>query len=251
MYIRGAVDKYDRETSEYIVAYLDILGTSSRMDIEKERQMLNLNKLHNLYTATMENTKSDMGIEWYKGIKFMVFSDNIIIAKKLSQVPSERVLDIKSVLNCASHFQISSVGDGVGVLVRGGITIGELFMDNVMVWGAALLRAYKIEDSLAIYPRVVIDTAIISELQHSKDTADYLSLDFDGLWFLNYMSIWHFAGQPVKSGFEIIKADARNNNNGQYPDRIYQNLYWHMLYINNELDKKRERKDNKYRLNIE
>jgi len=119
-----------------------------------------------------------------------------------------------------------------------------------MVWGEALQRAYKMEDNSAIYPRVVIDVAILPELQRTKETADYLSKDFDGLWFLNYMSIWHFAGEIVKGGFEIIKEDARISNR-QYSDNIYQKLYWHMRYINSELDKKRERKDNKYRLSIE
>jgi len=64
MYIRGAVDKYDRETSEYIVAYLDVLGTSARMKMDKSKQMLSLNKLHNLYMSTMELAKEGMGIEF-------------------------------------------------------------------------------------------------------------------------------------------------------------------------------------------
>jgi len=43
---------------------------------------------------------------------------------------------------------------------------------------------------------------------------------------------------------DVIKLD------GSYADRIYQKLIWHMNYINCELDKKKERKDKKYRLSI-
>ena len=152
-------------------------------------------------------------------------------------------------MNCVSHFQISAVGDGVGWLVRGGITIGELFIDKTMVRGSALLRAYELENSISIYPRVSIDAVIVSELQGNKETAEYLSLDSDGIFFLNYMSIWHFAGEIVRSGFEKIKNEARKPD-GAYADKVYQKLVWHMNYINHELDKKGERKDKKFRLSI-
>ena len=74
-------------------------------------------------------------------------------------------------------------------------------------------------------------------------------MDYDGIYFLNYMSIWHFAGEIVKKGFEIIKEEVRRPD-GFYSDRIYQKFIWHMNYINNELDKKKERKDKKFRLSI-
>lgn len=249
MNIRQAIDKYDRATSQYIVAYLDVLGVVSRMNTDRGVQMLSLNKLYNLYKSVMELTEKDGGIKNLEGIEFQIFSDNIIISKKLSSTSMDRIQDIKSVLNCVSHFQISSVGSGVGWLVRGGITIGELFIDNTMVWGSALLRAYELENNIAIYPRVAIDASIVSELQKNQETAEYLLLDYDGIYFLNYMSIWHFAGEIVKNGFEKIKDEVRKAD-GSYTDRIYQKLVWHMNYINCELEKKKERKDKKFRLSI-
>jgi hypothetical protein len=250
MNIREAVDKYNRKTSQYMVAYLDILGVASRMSQDKESQILPLNKLHNLYKFTMELTNKTNGIRFLRGIDFKIFSDNIVITKKLSLNSSERILDIFSVLNCVSHFQISSVGDSVGWLVRGGITIGELFINNTMVWGSALLRAYELEKNIAIYPRVVIDLNILPELKCNKEIADYLLLDFDAVSFLNYMHIWHYAGEIVMNGFNKMKIEARKPN-GLYPDKIYQKLNWHMNYINRELDKKNERKDKNYRLTLD
>lgn len=55
--IRGSVDNYDRETSQYIVAYLDILGIAGRMKEGRDRQKLAMNKLHNLYTFSMDISK--------------------------------------------------------------------------------------------------------------------------------------------------------------------------------------------------
>jgi hypothetical protein len=138
----------------------------------------------------------------------------------------------------------------VGWLVRGGITIGELFIDNLMVWGSALLRAYELESHIAIYPRIVIDQFVLPELENNKKVTDYLSSDFDGVTFLNYMHIWHFAGEIVKNGFEKMKYEVIETN-GSYPDKIHQKLHWHMNYINCELDKKNELRDNKYRLTLD
>jgi hypothetical protein len=249
MNIRQSVDKYNRKTSQYIVAYLDILGIASRMAKNKKGKELSLNKLHNLYIFAIELTKKTKGIDFLRGIKFKIFSDNIIIAKKLSLDPFKRISDIYSVFNCVSHFQCLSVGDGVGWLVRGGITIGELFINNLMVWGSARLRAYELENNIASYPRVVIDYTMLPELKSYTKMAPYLLSDSDGVVFLNYMNIWHFSGKIVKLGFDEMKNETIKPD-GSYPDKIYQKLYWHMNYINCELDKKNELRDKKYRLTL-
>ena len=74
-------------------------------------------------------------MEGYNEIQFKIFSDNIVIAKRLSNDYEKRIMDIKCVLNCVYHFACSSVWDCVVWFVRGGITIGELFIDDTMVWG--------------------------------------------------------------------------------------------------------------------
>ncbi len=245
MLINGNVDKYDRETSEYMVAYLDLLGVATRMKTDKQYQKVLMNILHNLYTSSIRLSK-EIDMEGYNEIQFKIFSDNIVIAKRLSNDSEKRIMDIECVLNCVSHFACSSVGDGVGWLVRGGITIGELFIDDTMVWGNALLKAYDLENNIAIYPRIVIDSKILHELDHNKDLCEYVQHDFDNIIFLNYLSIWNFGGQMLMNGFELMKDEL----DGKYTERIYQKYCWHMNYVNRELDKKNERKDKRYRLKL-
>ena len=245
MMINSSIDKYDRETSEYIVAYLDLLGVATRMNTDKEYQKISMNKLHNLYTSSIRLSK-EIDIEGYNEIQFKIFSDNIIISKKLSKSPEKRIFDIKCVLNCVSHFACSSVGDGVGWLVRGGITIGELFIDNTMVWGNALLKAYDLENNIAIYPRIVIDSTMLHEIIKDKALNEYIQQDFDNIIFLNYLSVWHFGGQMLMNGFNIMKDEL----SVKYTERVYQKFCWHMNYVNRELDKKNERKDKEFRLGL-
>lgn len=179
MYVNHSIDKYDRKTEKYIVAYLDLLGITSKIR-SIEHQELAMNKLHNLYTFSMRLTE-EIQIEEFKEIKFKIFSDNIIIAKKVSKESEQAVKDIRSLLMCAGHFQELAASDRVGWMLRGGITIGNLFIDDTMLWGDALVKSYLLEDKVANYPRVIIDDIVVNEIVRNQNLSDYVRQDFDGL----------------------------------------------------------------------
>jgi len=101
MLINQNADAYDRNTDLYIVAYIDLLGITNK--IKAEDQQLAMNKLHNLYTFSMDITKK-IQIDENKDIEFKIFSDNVIIAKKLSDEKVQRKRDIRSLLMCAGSF---------------------------------------------------------------------------------------------------------------------------------------------------
>ncbi len=244
MLVRGSVDQYDRETSQHIVAYLDILGIAARMKHGYELQKLAMNKLHNLYTHSMDNRTA---MEGYSDIQFKIFSDNIIIVKKLSEQPEKRLLDIRALFFCVSNFQCLAVNDSIGWLVRGGISIGQLYIDETMVWGEALLKAYDLESKAAIYPRILLDSNLLSHIGSDEELTEFVRQDFDNFYFLNYLYIQHFGGRGLKNGFQMMLDEL----NGRYSERIYQKLCWHMNYVNRELDKKNEKKDRQFRLHLE
>ena len=126
----------------------------------------------------------------------------------------------------------------------------ETFLSTILLfWGPALVRAYELEDKVANYPRVLLDASIINLLQSKKQGSEFICIDSDGMTFLNYMTIWHFSGEIVCNAFEKMKEEARLPN-GTYPDKVYQKLYWHMQYVNSELNRKNEKSDRKYRLTI-
>lgn len=240
MFVNQSQDLYDRTTEQYVVAYLDILGVTSRIK-QPNDDMLSMNKLHNLYTFSMKLTQS-IAIEGNADIKFKIFSDNIIIAKKTT---SESLRDdIYSILSCVGHFQELAASDSVGWLLRGGITIGSLFIDEVMVWGKALLHSYELEDKIAIYPRVIIDDNVIQNISKSDKSYGFIKYDNDGFAFLNYLHNCHFVGEMLMKGFELMKKEAGDNPN----DKVLQKLIWHKNFINQELDKKNEKGQAKFRL---
>ena len=241
MFVNQNVDAYDRRTDTYIVAYIDLLGMTNRIK-GTDRQPV-MNKLYNLYTFSMKLTK-DIQIEENQDIRFKIFSDNIIIAKSLSTETEQRKQDIRSLLMCAGHFQELTVSDSVGWLLRGGISIGQLFIDDVMIWGDALLKAYYLEDKIANYPRIIIDKNVVDEIMDDKQLNEYLRQDFDNLYFLNFLNDCHFCGEMLMNGFRIMQDEVGNS----IGERTYQKFSWHMNFVNSELDRKNEKKDRKYRL---
>ncbi|WP_342533283.1 hypothetical protein MHB40_20150 [Lysinibacillus sp. FSL K6-0057] len=243
MLVNGNTDLYNRETEEYIVAYIDLLGIKSEMNKGNKEQQLAMNKLYNLYTHSIDTTRM-IAWEENKEINFKIFSDNILISRKLSKDNDKRKLEVKTLIYCVAHFQALAASDSVGWLLRGGIAIGQLFVDDIMVWGQALLKTYDLESNIAIYPRIVLDSTVVNEVQKNDELSDFIRKDFDGVYFLNYLSMCHFYGEMLSSGFEMIQ----ENNLLYRNERIYQKLYWHMEFINRELDRKNEQKDKKYRL---
>ena len=243
MLVNQNVDMYDCKTDTYIVSYIDLLGVSNR--INSTNQQLAMNKLHNLYTFSVNITK-EVAIKENKDIQFKVFSDNIIIAKKLSIETEQRKRDIRSLLMCAGHFQELSASDSVGWLLRGGISIGQLFIDDVMVWGDALSKSYYLEDKIANYPRIIIDKSVVDEIIQDNQLSEYMRKDFDNLYFLNFLNDCHFCGERLMNGFQIMQREVGND----IDDKTYQKFSWHMNFVNSELDRKNEKQDMNYRLSM-
>lgn len=85
------------------------------------------------------------------------------------------------------------------VLLRGGITIGDLYHDGNIVYGPAMNEAYLLESQKAVYPRVIADVHIINDFIKEqvklgkadhydvKDTLNLLKKDRDGKYFVDML----------------------------------------------------------------
>ena len=103
MRIREAVDPYDRKTSSYIVAYMDILGATNRINQSSDSQNAALNTLHNLYTFAMGLAAKD-GIRNYAGIKFKIFPTTLLSQKSCKKKTSNKMSP-----PCSTVYRISYV----------------------------------------------------------------------------------------------------------------------------------------------
>ncbi len=81
-----------------------------------------------------------------------------------------------------------------GFFVRGAVAIGEIYMDDDIVFGPALIEAHKAEQKKARDPRIIL-TESARDQQYVKLNAampegrehDVLLKDVDGQLFINYL----------------------------------------------------------------
>ncbi len=116
------------------------------------------------------------------------FSDTIVLSCRCEPEGIETILcDAKQRSNGflrANDFMFES-----GLLCRGAVVKGKLFHDGNVLFGPALIEAYKIESTLAIYPRIIVADSLVAMLGNVPKPETSVRKDSDGLYYLDTLSI--------------------------------------------------------------
>jgi hypothetical protein len=57
-----------------------------------------------------------------------------------------------------------------GILLRGGISLGECYEDEDFIFGPALVNSYELEERTAVFPRIVIASDLVEA--STKETGE-------------------------------------------------------------------------------
>jgi hypothetical protein len=227
------------KTTTHFVAYLDLLGGTHLIQSQEDES---LNKLHSLLQVAKESCIPNNKALFPK-CKVKIFSDNIIIACKLTGNYEQDMLRINSAITLISAIQIIGL-EMYRYLFRGGATIGNLFIDDVMVWGNALLRAYELESLLAVYPRIIIDEPLIEMMAMDKDIAEgdyskyFITLDTDNIYYLDYLKAYFRLPHTTKNGTKFIEESYiyYKEELVSEADKVCQKLRWQVLYLDKYIE---------------
>lgn len=172
------------------VAFIDILGFKNiiKKSEKKENEIQYIEKAIDIFKSF---TNED---------SFIVtqFSDSVVISTKDSED------DFQKLLKCLLEISIKSIG--IWYLLRGGITKGKLIHTKDYLFGPAMNYAYRLESELAIFPRIIIDENLNEEI--NKQNNYFLTKDFDGIYFLDYLNPKNFANmtkEDVKTHLDSIR----------------------------------------------
>ena len=193
------------EQKKYVVAFLDFLGASEKMKSEKESDEF-LQKINEIYKFIRRFANK---IQRYNiaDIKARIFSDNIVFAQQVDNKSrknnSEKMSPYFSVIAFAYTFMFESMKNGLWV--RGAITIGDFAINGNFIYGNALVRAYELENSSAIYPRILIDHKLIDFIKNDGQEdiiKDFITVDLDGEYCLKIFNelsdIFYMSGDKKK-----------------------------------------------------
>ncbi len=147
------------------------------------------------------------------------FSDSIVVSYDVSD-PSAAFWLLADIALCVVDLASR------GFLVRGAITVGDLYHTRHHVVGPAMVEAYRLESKVAKTPRVLIDKSVLAIARRARSnqhtpreeanyTRAFMTKDKDGLYFFDYVS-W-------QSVIEVTGGNDRSY--GKYLERIGR-LVW-------------------------
>ena len=168
----------------YFIAYIDFLGMKNMMNSDNSLDFLKI--LHQLYDNTISGINAIKKELFINDIKIKIFSDNIIFAIKIPKNNKNSFwFSLNNFINLMSIFQMEALM--CGFTLRGGITKGELFFNDIYTYGPAIIRAYDLESKNAIYPRIVIDPLLIEDYKSLNIERMCILKDFDDLFYIDYL----------------------------------------------------------------
>jgi hypothetical protein len=113
------------------------------------------------------------------------YSDHISISVPFDSDKLNMISNIGNLISHASWLHHLALNNGF--LMRGAITMGSLIHKGNVIVGIALNKAVTLEETVAIYPRVVIEKSVIKLITQYQAPSLFLDIDQDGLYFINYL----------------------------------------------------------------
>ena len=187
-----------------LLTYLDILGFKQIVETKTADEIWSI--LDSFKEAVQPGEYEKKSRTTY----FINFSDTNIRAINLNSkynLQSPNGLLFWETLHVA-HVQARLIDESI--LIRGSLTIDNLYFNKGMIFGPALNRGYYLETDIAVYPRVAIDpevlrcyesTNLLKSYHHDLDADKEHVLrnirkDNDGIYYIDYL-------RTMESEFEV------------------------------------------------
>ncbi|RJQ62608.1 MAG: hypothetical protein C4517_06330 [Stygiobacter sp.] len=214
-----------------IISYFDILGFKDIIETRKPKDILNILKRFRYMATPDKELSKDLEQNFFN------FSDCAVrTTKVLSRVNSKRPVGILFYeLLDVLHIQMELVN--LGIFLRGGITLGEVYAEDGFIFGPGLVDAYVLENKIAKSPRIILQKEVVDLISDvpalrlwyhkPKEELDYIKdlikLDSDGYFFIDYLKAMNTEVEPedyfsflvnhrnnIKANLLRFKSDSHN-----------------------------------------
>ena len=178
-----------------VAGFCDLLGFSQACTSDPTESQHLLRRITDAIADSREFVRREFeherraeAIHW--SLKF--FSDNLVFAYPSDLDEESRAWAAWFVVRCVQRYQFRMALNGF--FVRGALTEGLICLTDEIVFGPALVEAYRLESKTSIVPRVVITELLYGLLRQPSagqarpsDAADLICRDIDGWSFINYL----------------------------------------------------------------
>lgn len=164
---------------ERFILYFDILGYKAYFENKENDIMEFLQKAISIFDDINEEEKRASSVS--KKLRYKTFSDNFIFVVE-DEKQDDTVLCF--LIQLAAHLQLNYLTK-YKITVRGDICFGNIYMDERIVFGEGIVKATQLEHE-AIYPRVIIENRIITEICPEAKKNDLIKIDSDEKYYVDY-----------------------------------------------------------------
>ena len=194
----------DAQYTKYYVAFLDILGFKNLVSGPESTCQSILNIYRRF--GSMKNTFYSKIPEGLQEVNIKVMSDSICV-----YIEADKPNALWSLIVFCMSFQYVLLTMPQHILLRGAITLGDMFIEDDIVFGPALTQAYLLEEKNAKVPRIIIlkETLDYGKSQTDKNFIETMEAstfrDDDAFYTLNYF-LFLFILNDDKRKIESVKA---------------------------------------------
>jgi hypothetical protein len=201
-----------------LLAFIDILGFSERVLRSGKDQKLGQEILHffvSLKTLLARFQSDDFAVT--------LFSDTLCVSSR--EPPNFSSF-------CCGLSLIATSLLGLSYTVRGAVSRGLLHHKGDIIFGPCLVRAHNLENTLAMFPRIIIDPDLEVNLDPEGGLFEPIYADPDGLRCVNYLSpvllevVFRLMGLPAQQLRAEIKANIDRMLSATTDERALQKLRW-------------------------
>ena len=205
---------------EHLIFYIDFLGSSEAIQAwDEERTETFIKLLNNLASLRGEFDFSEEATDGGEQKKIRpaisTFSDHIVISyptELLRKLDEEESLGMGLVMAERLVTELAAAAMGLGLLIRGGATVGPLYHSGGVVLGSAMVEAYHLESRVSIYPRISVSRKLYSQVRSMRSLT--LLEDHDGITHFNYFR------SMITRGGDVTGGDVSGDTGDNYKERL-------------------------------
>jgi hypothetical protein len=227
---KGAGAQAEPEVHNYskrYVAFVDILGFGSIVN-QSQSSPAQTKKLVELLESVTKTIPTAIDTIEDDDYRVQAFSDCIVLSEKATRT------GLLHLLATVSAHSVALLGSRI--LIRGGIAKGLLYHSQNVVFGPAMLEAYRLEQTIARYPRVVVDKSThldYKKFNIHKDESPIvrLSQSEDGPIFVDIFALFCSSNVELSPAMIAVGKQCRRHlqtmlNESIYDPRHYEKLRW-------------------------
>lgn len=169
------------EYKECYVAFIDILGFKNLIDDSE------CEDIYNIFQSILDFEPHPLisNASVYKHIHHTIMSDSIVV-----YIEAAITDGFISLADVCSQIQMRLSRNHPPIFVRGGIAKGSLYHQNNILFGTGLTKAYILESTAAIYPRIIFSNEVRENAL--ENTKNFYMFDYDSSYYKKDNDEWYY-----------------------------------------------------------